>query len=166
MVPKNLKIEILQSQGKISNIDAVRKDGMHHIIFRVTLTNGEQYAVDLAGAQYGYHKECLTWQDYSTSRIEKVIEIGALGATKKALADDTEKKGYPANRVQELNISFAKEMWLCVQIWTRQEGSLDAMLALPEKYHMAKRTSLLELVERFVTLSRQDSIRQGSWCRR
>lgn len=165
VIPKNSVIEILPSQGKINNIDAVRKDGTHHTILRVTLNNSEQYAIDLTGAQYGHQHECLNWQDYIAARVEKIVQVDAFGIAKRWLADNAQERGYPWNRVQELNNYFVKEVQLLLGLWTRQGGSIDALLASQDKEYEEKKDALIRRVKGGMELARKDSIRDALWCR-
>ncbi|KAL8790167.1 MAG: hypothetical protein Q9195_006494 [Heterodermia aff. obscurata] len=166
VIPKNLNLEIGLWQKEINNLPVLRKDEIHHTILRLTLTNQEQYAVDLTGAQYGHHEECLPWQDYVSARVERIIEVQPFGATKAWLAEAVLKQHYPHSLVQSLMISFFDELGLCVKFWEAQGGSVEALLALPEEQWLAKRVAFLEAIKTMMKFSREDSIRHGSWCRK
>lgn len=43
-----------------------------HLVLKITLGNGEQYAVDMTGAQYGWTEAILPWNFYSASRIRSI----------------------------------------------------------------------------------------------
>lgn len=43
--------------------------GIAHEILKLTLRSGEEFAVDLAGAQYGYPEPVMRWQEYKELRI-------------------------------------------------------------------------------------------------
>lgn len=167
VVPKNLKFEIVVFQGVINEI-SVRKDGMHHTILRVTLLNNEQYAIDLTGAQYGYHQECLPWQTYITTRVEIIVEIQALGAAKQFLANnarDYVKNGSMAERLESIDFFFARELELCIKSWTLGHESVGSLLAAPQDEYESKKKSLLEMVTKAMEVSRANNLRDRRWCR-
>ncbi|KAL8830991.1 MAG: hypothetical protein Q9191_001119 [Dirinaria sp. TL-2023a] len=166
VIPKDLRIEILVSQKYLGIAPGVRKDGWHHTILRVTLTNNEQFAVDLTGAQYGHYQECLPWQDYVTTRVEEIIQIGAYGAAKQMLAEVAEERGNPTKWAHSLNLSFSKELRLSLEIWNRHGENFDTLLASPEVQYQPKKKRMLGLVKGLMEYSREESVKQGSWCRK
>ena len=139
---------------------------VHHTILRVTLRNKEQYAVDLSGAQYGHYQECLPWPDYLTTRVEQSLEVSAYGTAKDWLAEQAKQRGFPTDKVHSLNLSFAKELGLCIKLWKQQGESFDTLLVSPEAQYQQKKETLLGLVKELMNLSRETSIQQGSWCRK
>lgn len=167
MVPKDIKFEIVISQGTLSNgKPIVRKDGLHHVIFRVTLINKEQYAVDFSGAQYGHHQECLPWETYNTARVDRIIEIQAVGAAKQMLADNAKETGPPTSWTQALKIFFVKEVDLAVKYWTDHNGPIESLLVTPQDEYKKKSDSLLKEVRQLIELSKADQVRSGSWQRK
>ena len=160
--PKNSKIEILLGQKAINGLPAVRKDGMHHTIFRISLTNNEPYAVDLTGAQYGYQEDCLPWHYYVATRVDEIIETRPFGHTKTWLEDATSKQPRPNQVAQRLKTYFLEELRRSLQVWEAQAVSVGTLLGLPQAEYEAKRVSLLETVKTFMNFSREDSLRQGA----
>ncbi|KAK4962350.1 hypothetical protein LTR66_011803 [Elasticomyces elasticus] len=49
--------------------DAVDYD---HYLMKITLSNGETYALNIAGAQHGDYEACVPWQQYVDSRIRNL----------------------------------------------------------------------------------------------
>ncbi|KAE9380047.1 hypothetical protein N431DRAFT_315648, partial [Stipitochalara longipes BDJ] len=41
----------------------------YHDILKVEIKNGEVYALDLAGAQFGYYDPITPWEEYATTRV-------------------------------------------------------------------------------------------------
>lgn len=158
VIPKDLKIEIVQSRDQINNVDVVEKNGILHTIFRVTLQNRECYALDLTGAQYGYRQECLSWQRYTENRVSKIIAVQPFGATKEWLAAHTLKKGYPNDKVQSLSIDFMNELQRSLQLWTSREGGIGALLVSPEQEYQEKRASMLKFVQLVMELKRDMTV--------
>jgi hypothetical protein len=46
-----------------------------HILLRVELTGGEEYAIDLSGAQYGYYEPITPWNVYRDTRVANIVFI-------------------------------------------------------------------------------------------
>lgn len=57
-------------------MQTVRPDGPNrgndcpHVILMVTLKDGEMYAVDVTGAQYGYYDSVYPWDQYLQTRVQ------------------------------------------------------------------------------------------------
>jgi hypothetical protein len=43
-----------------------------HEILKLTLRSGEIFAVDLSGAQYGYHEPVIGWDEYKQTRVREI----------------------------------------------------------------------------------------------
>jgi len=48
--------------------------GSIHVVLKVQLVTGYCFAVDLSGAQFGYHKPAMPWEEYERLRIQRAIE--------------------------------------------------------------------------------------------
>lgn len=44
-------------------------DGIRHEVLKLTLRSREQFAVDLASAQYGYSEPVIRWKEYKELRV-------------------------------------------------------------------------------------------------
>lgn len=55
-------------------------DSCLHCAHKVTLNDGSNWAIDLAGAQFGYTKPCQLWEDYHKERIKRVRDVSSFGA--------------------------------------------------------------------------------------
>ncbi|MCJ1464852.1 hypothetical protein MMC07_003467 [Pseudocyphellaria aurata] len=73
--PKNcrLRLIVVTPDGK--------QDLRHisHELFRVTNRNGEMFALDVTGAQYGYYEPVVPWVIYQRERIASINKIVAFG---------------------------------------------------------------------------------------
>lgn len=61
-----------------------------HELLRVTLNNGEIYALDLAGAEYGFHDPITRYSDYMEQRVLFAGVPYFFGGCKKIFLDKTE----------------------------------------------------------------------------
>ena len=86
------------------------KDGTEvapHQLLGVTLSNGEKYALDMTGAQFGYDESVVPWQLYSTSRVENVILTKTFGhERRRAVWDPLCNPTYYAELVMFCNREF------------------------------------------------------------
>ena len=62
-----------------------------HCVFRVTLRDGEQYAIDLTGAQYGQDCPVCTWDTCISVLDAEVLEILPFGSAVAERTADAQK---------------------------------------------------------------------------
>ena len=53
----------------INQKDTLDITDFRHTILKLTLNNGEQHALDLTGAQYGWTETIMPWAPYAKSRV-------------------------------------------------------------------------------------------------
>ena len=162
--PKNSKTEILLSKGKPGGVNVVEKSGWNHTILRITLKNGERYAIDLTGAQYGHQENCVPWDESFATRVEQVVDVNAHGHAKEQIANEARTKNNPRNVLQDIGAYFANDLRLSIMMWEKDGEDMDMLLTLPDKEYEAKKRDLLRRVKRLMKKSRDESIRRGSWC--
>ncbi|KAI0111878.1 hypothetical protein F4814DRAFT_460920 [Daldinia grandis] len=51
-----------------------------HTVFRVTLRTGEKFAVDYAGARFGWVETLMHWEHFAAHRVKRVIRVSFPGA--------------------------------------------------------------------------------------
>lgn len=75
LIDRKLQISLVLPNGY--QIDP--PDAFFHNLYRVTLQNGETWAVDTTGAQYGYPDPLIPWRDFEKRRsgnINRECEFG------------------------------------------------------------------------------------------
>ncbi|KAK4695683.1 hypothetical protein P7C71_g2118, partial [Lecanoromycetidae sp. Uapishka_2] len=132
---------------------AVQGDGYHvdntdskHCINRVTLTNGEVYAVDLTGPQYGFYDPVIPWEQYCDSRVKAIDIISLLrdvGECQKVAGSKAGGVGPDKTREEE----FAEVFVAAAKSWQVTNGPLDGMLRLREKTFKKKQASLVDFID-------------------
>ena len=50
-----------------------------HCVYKVTMKNGQMWAIDVTGAQYGYLDTLCPWSQYERERCDKIDSIRAFG---------------------------------------------------------------------------------------
>ncbi|CAG8977209.1 hypothetical protein HYALB_00006746 [Hymenoscyphus albidus] len=49
-----------------------RLDKPYHVVLKVTLNSEEEFAIDLAGAQYGHHQPVIPWDEFQRTRVLEI----------------------------------------------------------------------------------------------
>jgi hypothetical protein len=136
VAPKNEKRQLILVA--VDGTEDRRK--YRHILLRVKLKNGEEYALDLAGAQYGYYEPVTPWVIYETSRI--AMNYGTLdnldmvwGSGKaKLLKRIEERKGTATGNVLIINSATSAIMMIATREWEAKSNiSTGKLLILPQK---------------------------------
>jgi hypothetical protein len=71
-IPKNAKREVVAVNNY--NSTSQKLNDPHHHVLKVILRNGHGcYALDMAGAQYGYYDQTTPWDEYMESRVLRVV---------------------------------------------------------------------------------------------
>ena len=164
VMTKNFNLEIVLGLKDIHNQLRRRKDGIRHTVFCVRLDDQHQYAIDLTGAQYGHHEECLPWKDYVTARVDQIVDVQPFGNTMVRIAQATLNLPYPESLVESMKNSFLAEIEVCIKIWEGLGESLNALLTLPEEQYVAKKMAFLGFVKNSLQSKREDNVRNGCWC--
>lgn len=128
---------------------ALRVDGTDyaHTIIRVTMMNGETYALDMAGAQYGWHESVTPWQLYNAARVREIKIVMPFGDTKVLYKVRANDDGKQRQRIQEIIDNFAEVVDDAVVWWQRKNIALIDLLRLPEHEFKSKRAFLLDAIE-------------------
>jgi hypothetical protein len=75
-------MKLITYNGVVSDNDCI------HSILKLTLKNGGgEYALDLAGAQYGYFDPVVPFSEYKSLRVQDIESFNEFGYTKKRLLD-------------------------------------------------------------------------------
>lgn len=122
-----------------------------HQLLRVTLLNGEKYAFDISGAQYGYHESVVPWQQYIDLQVKEIIGTDTFGMDRTIAVSD-ELCGQPGytGPLMSCNKEFMKVFDSTVRDWQKENITLNAMLKLPEDSFRQRRANLMEYIERIL----------------
>ena len=134
-----------------------------HTVMIMTMKNGEQYAVDFSGAQYGWHETIMPWALYSSSRIEEVMYVEPLGYTR-----DSYKMHLISIKDQNLWEYQILEEFACyvqdaTMLWELEGGLVAHIFRLPFQEAQPKIGQLLSTVEEMVRLKKQDQQSKGKY---
>ena len=80
--PKNQRIHLLKVL-RLNGVDCIDRTKWRHAVFKVTLKNSEQYALDVSCAQYGWSEPIMPWDIYERSRIQSITKTSEFGSAQK-----------------------------------------------------------------------------------
>ncbi|KAI4151572.1 MAG: hypothetical protein L6R39_002000 [Caloplaca ligustica] len=151
---KNAPMRIIRYRGSNPIIQSL---ALRHEVFRVTLTNGEAYALDITAAQYGwYGSAVMPWDRYLKERVAEVKDVRELGQTAQTLRAEAQASA----RDVQLEHQITEKMTGCfdalLKAWQRDNTTFKAMLRCPEVEFGEKRNSLLEFMEERMSWLKDD----------
>ena len=121
-----------------------------HTIIRVTLKNGESYAVDIAGAQYGWHEPVTPWQLYNASRVREIKDVPPFGGTRASYKTRVNNMSEQRKWIHSIKENFAERVDCALAWWQRGNILSIDLLRLPEHEFQKRQTSLLSCVDDFM----------------
>ncbi|MCJ1244503.1 hypothetical protein MMC30_001701 [Trapelia coarctata] len=64
------------------DVARILDDQKSHVLLKVSLKGGEDYALEFTSAQYGYHSPVSLWQEYVRERVSEVTYLATFGTSK------------------------------------------------------------------------------------
>ena len=122
-----------------------------HSVLRVTIKDGQTYALDLAGAQYGWQESVMTWERYSASRVQKETSSVSFGMTRVGYGTVATSTGGNYEWMHRVSQAFARTVEEALVSWQMANISLVDLVRLPaEPEFQQKQSSLLDTVEKLL----------------
>ena len=122
-----------------------------HSVLRVTMKDGQSYALDLAGAQYGWQESVMTWERYSASRVQKKTSSVPFGETRVFCGIVATSTGGHHEWMHRVSQTFAKTVEEALVSWRTANISLVDLVRLPaESEFQEKQSSLLDTVDKLL----------------
>jgi len=119
-----------------------------HNVLRVTFKNGEVYALDLTGPQFGwYGPTVMPWSAFSKDRVDIVKEVRNFGKTARIIKEEAQAAGVAQINMHHINEQMAIHLDGHLKQWQKDSASLDAMLRWSEEDFKPKQDSLLRFME-------------------
>ena len=159
---KNAEHDLLRVYPNEGNpkIDAT---DYHHNIIKIITRNGEVYALDMTGAQYGWTECIVPWQIYVESRIREVKDVVPFGGTKVCSNMKAKETGGQYQRVHNIKVLFAQVVDGAVMLWQRGNILTTDLFRLPAQEFQKKQASLLDAVEELLQKEKAFQESQGSF---
>ena len=118
-----------------------------HSVLRVTLGNGERYALDTTGAQYGWPETVTPWDLYCEVKVQSIKSIHPFGYTKEFCKARAEKIGGQRLWMEQILALFANSLEQTFALWQRDNGSLSVLINLLDPEIDLNQASLLGMIE-------------------
>ena len=126
----------------------------NHAVIKLTLNNGEQYALDISGAQFGYRTPLIPWTQYFDSRVDSVTQTKHLGdhrrRSKFLVKPDEEGNG----GVKACNEEVAEVINTAIEEWQKKDIKLKDMLRLQDSAFTSKQEEFLRSIEESIEIKR------------
>ena len=121
-----------------------------HTVIRITTGSGGTYALDMAGAQYGWHEAIIPWELYSASRIREIKGVVPFGETRVFCKKRAKDMGERQEWIHSIKGCFAQHVDGAVAWWQRDNISSNELLRLPEDEFQKRKASLLGCISEFM----------------
>ncbi|KAF4622713.1 hypothetical protein G7Y89_g14315 [Cudoniella acicularis] len=127
-----------------------------HDIIKITLRSGETFAIDLAGAQYGYHDPIMEWERYKKLRILEDLSSTvpppvAYGVAQLLQPNLQNKYLLASMRKYSVGVGYGDTLGIMnyhILEWLLDEHlTFENLLKLPEERYEKKRDDLIDFVE-------------------
>lgn len=130
-----------------------------HVLFKITINEDEDYALDVTGAQFGFYDPVTPWATYQQNCIEilgKVRPLQHLRDSHRLPSEDfSNKKGWDATR-KALNGQFAKIFGSATRSWQVQNEPFSAMLKQREETFRKKQGELLDCIDEDIAARKKE----------
>ena len=142
-----------RAKGHRRRVTIVDEEGYHddntaykHSIVAATLHNGERYAIDITGPQYGHYDPVVPWDLYKASRVREVLTACPLRdveQSQKAAGSKAGGVGAPKTP-EEL---FAEVFVAAAKSWQVRNGPLDGMMRMREETFRKRQAGLVDFID-------------------
>lgn len=118
-----------------------------HNVLRVTLSNGEVYALDMTGPQFGWHgSSILPWSAFVKDRVDNIKEIRNFGETARIIREEAQVTGVARINIHHINEQIELHLNHHLKQWQKDNVSLKAMLRWSEEDFKPKQDLLLRFM--------------------
>jgi hypothetical protein len=132
--------------------------GIEHQVLKVTLRSGEEFAVDIAGAQYGYDECVFGWKEHTQLRVLKIWRtdpppqhdalVQVEDYSTQNIMSWVRKQGTVTNIPKKVSASFLQAVNVNMLMWQNEENiSLKALWKFREHEFLIRRADLVDYIE-------------------
>jgi hypothetical protein len=109
-----------------------------HWVIRITTLNGQVYALDLTGAQYGWYDVMMPWHKYTNDRFEKHSELIPQEYVRAIWNQENLTSGAHMLASSKAEDHVVRAIELSLKEWSRKEGidMLSLFKLQEEEYKM------------------------------
>jgi len=144
-----------------------------HSFWKVTLINGDTYALDLTGAQYGWFEPAVSWNECIEHRCHELAlsnRVGTARAFFRALDSCAHVRvareflpQYLALREWQKSVMYGVEERVVEYAWTNRLDAIGMLCLPPEEFRMAENVYLRGFV---TSLHAAVTFADGIWYKR
>ena len=123
---------------------------LEHVIFKITINENEDYALDVTGSQFGFYDTLTPWSSYQQDRIEKlgkILPLSRLRDSQKLPGKNSSQKNRAGATTKALNRQSAETFDSTLKSWEEKNGKFTAMLRLREDGFRKSQGELLDFVD-------------------
>ena len=118
-----------------------------HLVLQVVLKNGEEYVLNLSGAQYGHTEAVLPWSQFLETKAKEVLKRSPSGRARIKAGHQCHDEG-PLGYVTRAHAYATRAMEQSIDQWEGDNISLHAMLKLPEERFKQRQEDFLVALQK------------------
>ena len=122
-----------------------------HVIFKITINEDEDYALDVTGSQFGFYDTLTPWASYQHDRIEilgRILPLSRLRDSQRLPSKKSSQKNRNGATTKALNDHFAETFGSVLKSWEAKKGTFTAMLKLREASFRKAQGELLDFIDK------------------
>ena len=118
-------------------------------VLKLKLRNREEYALDMAGAQFGWPEAILPWDAYSASRIRFITATSGFGQARRDVRDAAMSiEPQPQRKwMHEIQAGFRDLLDVTISDYLAVRTGFNTLLALPNSEFETQRSEFVNLIQ-------------------
>ena len=134
-----------------------------HVVFRITINENEDYALDVTGSQFGFYDAVTPWASYQQNRIEtlgRILPLNRLRDSQSMHSKNFSQKNKNGATTKALNHQSAETFSSALKSWEEKNGTFAAMLKLREDAFSKVQAELLDFIDKHAS-SRKEQLQEA-----
>ena len=122
-----------------------------HVIFKITINEDENYALDVTGSQFGFNEALTPWASYQRDRIEilgRILPLSRLRDSQRLPSNKSGQKNKWGATTKALDRQSAETFDSALKSWEENNGTFAAMFKLREDAFRKTRGELLDFIDK------------------
>ena len=132
-----------------------------HTVMELTMESKEKYAVDFAGAQYGWHESVMPWGLYQSSRVLEFTNIVPFGYTRGFYNNAVSGMDEHHQWIHQISENFVGYVEQAIMLWEIRHGLVADIFRLPEDEYRSKEVDFLTTIDEYVLRNKRDQESKG-----
>lgn len=132
-----------------------------HAVLKLKLRNGEEYALDMAGAQFGWPEAILPWDAYAASRIRFITETLSFGQARRDVRNAAMSSEPQRKWIQEILEGFRDFLDVTIGDYLAVRIGFNTLLALPNSEFETQKSQFVNLIRERLEAYRNFSEERG-----